>query len=160
MIELPSLELEMYHAIVRRKIIALFDSIGRGDAQPVLDAFAPRFTHAFLGTSAMGGARHSLAATKAWYERLYRLLPGIGFELGEIRISGAPWNTLAVVEWLESNNGADGVRTETPGYHVVRLVWGRMTWLAICPDTVGLKATLDRLAAAGFDEAHAPPIVD
>ena len=150
----------MYHSIVRKRIIGLFDAVGRGDAQPVLDAFAPRFTHMFLGGTALGGARKTLAATKAWYERLYRLLPGISFELGEIRISGAPWNTLAVVDWRESNLGADGVATENFGRHIVHLAWGKMTWLAICPDTVGLKTTLDRLAAAGFAEAHAPPIVD
>ncbi len=150
----------MYHAIVRRKIIALFDAVGRGDAEPVLAGFASRFTHSFIGDSAMGGARHTLAATKIWYERLYRLLPGIKFAIHEIKVSGPPWNTLAIVEWRESNNGADGVRTENPGYHMVRLAWGKMTWLAICPDTAGLKATLTRLAAAGFSEANAPPIVD
>jgi hypothetical protein len=32
--------------------------------------------------------------------------------------------------------------------------------LIICPDTIGLKATLDRLGAAGNREALAPPIVD
>lgn len=150
----------MYHAIVRRKIIALFEAVGRGDAEPVLKSFAPRFTHSFLGDTAMGGARHSLAATREWYERLYRLLPGIRFDLRAIRVSGPPWNTLAMVEWRESNHGADGVVTENPGYHMVHLAWGKMTWLAICPDTVGLKATLDRLAAAGFAEAQAAPIID
>jgi hypothetical protein len=30
----------------------------------------------------------------------------------------------------------------------------------ICPDTIGLKATLDRLYAAGNLEALAAPIVD
>ncbi len=150
----------MYHAIVRKKIVALFEAVGRGDAQPLLECFAPRFIHKFLGQSAMGGERHSLEATKAWYERLYRLLPGIKFDLGRMIVSGPPWNTLAVVEWRESNQGADGVPTENFGCHVVRLAWGRATYLAICPDTTGLKETLDRLAAAGFAEAHAAPIAD
>ena len=30
----------------------------------------------------------------------------------------------------------------------------------ICPDTIGLKATLDRLALTGNEEAQAAPIVD
>jgi hypothetical protein len=150
----------MYHAIVRRRITALFAAIGRGDAQPVLDAFAPRFAHSFLGRSALGGTRHSLAATQGWYERLYRLLPGIKFDIRAIAVAGPPWNTLAVVDWRESNDGADGVRTENFGSHIARISWGRMTALAICPDTAGLQATLDRLAHAGFAEAHAPPIED
>jgi ketosteroid isomerase-like protein len=150
----------MYHAIVRQRITALFDAVSRGDAQPVLEAFAPRFAHGFLGRSALGGTRHSLAETRRWYERLYRLLPGIRFDIIKITVAGPPWNTLAVVEWCESNHGADGVKTENFGCHVARLAWGRMTSLLICPDTVGLQATLDRLAAAGFAEAQAAPIED
>lgn len=150
----------MYHAIVRKKIAAIFEAVGRGDAQPVLDGLAPHFLHKFLGQTALGGERRTLAATKAWYERLYRLLPGISFDLGRILVSGPPWNTLALIEWRESNHGADGVVTENFGCHIARLAWGRMTYLAICPDTVGLKETLDRLANAGFSEARAAPIVD
>ncbi len=32
--------------------------------------------------------------TRLWYERLYRLLPDISFDLRAIRISEPPWNTL------------------------------------------------------------------
>jgi hypothetical protein len=75
-------------------------------------------------------------------------------------VSGGPWNTLVLVEWVESNSATDGVRTENSGVHVMRLSWGRATRLAIRPDTIGLKAALDRMALAGVAEANAPPIVD
>jgi hypothetical protein len=52
------------------------------------------------------------------------------------------------------------VRTANRGVHVMHVRWGRAARLAICPDTAGLKATLDRLAKAGNAEAHAAPIVD
>jgi ketosteroid isomerase-like protein len=149
----------MYHAIVRRRIRALFDAVNKGDAEPVLRAFAPRFEHAFLGDHALGGSRQTLSATRRWYERLYRLLPDIRFDLRSIAISGGPWNTIVVVEWDETNSGTDNVRTSNHGFHVVQLRWGRATRLVICPDTIGLKATLDRLNAAGTTEALAAPIV-
>ena len=151
----------MYHAIVRRRIRQLFDAVNRRDAQPVLDQFAPRFEHAFLGEDhALGGTRRTLAATERWYARLYRLLPDIHFDLRDVSVSGGPWNTTVVVGWDETNSGTDGVRTHNRGYHMVQLCWGRATRLVICPDTVGLKATLDRLALAGNAEARAAPIVD
>jgi ketosteroid isomerase-like protein len=150
----------MYHAVIRRRIRALFDAVSRGDAEPVLRAFAGRFEHCFLGQTALGGARHTPAATRRWYERLYRLLPDISFALRRIWVSGAPWNTLVVVEWDETNSATDGVRTTNRGFHIIRLRWGRATELVICPDTAGLKATLDRLGAAGVAEARAAPIVD
>lgn len=149
----------MYHSIVRSRVRALFDAVNRGDAEPVLRLFARRFEHSFLGDHALGGMRITLMATRRWYERLYRLLPDIRFELRRIEVSGSPWNTLVLVEWDETNSGTDGVRTCNSGVHVLHLRWGRATKLIICPDTTGLQATLDRLAAAGNVEARAAPIV-
>jgi ketosteroid isomerase-like protein len=150
----------MYHWFVRARIVKLFDSVSRGDANPVLEAFAPQFEHSFLGDTALGGSRRTLAATRQWYERLYRLLPDIKFKVEHILVSGGPWNTLVVAEWEEENSGTDGVRTRNRGAHVIHLRWGKATRLLICPDTVLLKATLDRLGARGNAEALAAPIVD
>jgi ketosteroid isomerase-like protein len=150
----------MYHAIVRHRVRALFDAVNHGDAEPVLRHFARRFEHSFLGEHALGGSRRTPLATRQWYERLYRLLPDIRFDLTQISVSGGPWNTIVVIEWEETNSGTDGVRTYNRGIHVMRLRWGRATRLLICPDTIGLRATLDRLAAAGNTEALAAPIVD
>ena len=97
--------------------------------------------------------------TRQWYERLYRLLPDIHFDLRKITVSGGPWNTIVVIEWDETNSGTDNVRTYNRGIHVVHLRWGRATKLIICPDTIGLMATLERLKAAGNAEALAAPIV-
>ncbi|MCR8492663.1 nuclear transport factor 2 family protein [Brucella anthropi] len=150
----------MYHAIVRSKIRSLFEAVSRGDAEPVLAAFAPRFEHRFLGEDhALGGSRTRLDLTREWYERLYRLMPDIRFDLERIDVSGSPWNTTVVIDWHEANSGTDGVQTTNRGIHVVHLRWGKATRLVICPHTDGLRKTLDRLFASGNVEAHAPPIV-
>ena len=150
----------MYHAIVRRRVVDVFRAVSSGDAEPVLRTFAPRFEHTFLGEFALGGTRRTLSATRQWYERLYRLLPDIKFDLKDILVSGGPWNTLVAVSWEETNSATDGVRTYNRGVHLMQLRWGRATRLVICPDTVGLKATLDRLGTAGNAEALALPILD
>jgi hypothetical protein len=148
----------MYHAIVRKQVEALFAAVSAGNAKPVIDALAPKFEHLFLGDHALGGTRTSIAQTKRWYERLYRLLPDISFQIRSVRGSGPPWNTLVGVDWLETNSGTDGVRTYTPGIHVVRLVWTKMRFIGIYPDTVGVTATLARLHSAGIEEATADKI--
>jgi hypothetical protein len=84
----------MYHAIVRRRVVGLFAAVSNGNALPVLEGLAARFEHFFLGDHALGGSRFTLEKTRLWYERLYRLLPDISFDLRAIRISGPPWNTL------------------------------------------------------------------
>ena len=76
----------MYHAIVRRRVAALFAAVSDGDSRPVLEGLAPRFEHFFLGDHALGGSRFTLEKTRLWYERLYRLLPDISFDLRAIRI--------------------------------------------------------------------------
>jgi ketosteroid isomerase-like protein len=150
----------MYHAIVRHRTRLLFAAVNQGNAEPILKQLARRFEHSFLGDHTLGGTRRTLSATRRWYERLYRLLPDIHFDLTEVAVSGGPWNTIVVVAWDETNSGTDGVRTYNSGYHVVHLSWGSATRLVICPDTAGLQTTLDRLALAGNQEAHADPIVD
>ena len=112
----------MYHAIVRRKIEALLTAINAGDAGPVLAGFAPRFEHVMLGgPHALSGRRTSIQTTAEWYARLYRLLPDISFQIHRITVRGAPWATLATVEWTESNSGTDGVRTSATGDHVAEI---------------------------------------
>ena len=110
----------MYHAIVRRKIKTLFEAINRGDAEPVLRGFAPRFEHVMLGHHALGGRRRSIEATRAWYARLYRLLPDIAFTIHRIEVSGPPWATLATVEWAETNSAPTGCAPMPPGFTLPR----------------------------------------
>jgi hypothetical protein len=150
----------MYHAIVKRRVESLFAAINDGNAEPVIEAFGPAFQHIFLGTSALGGQRSSITRTREWYARLFRLLPDLHFDLRSIQVAGPPWNTIVLAEWDETNSGTDGVRTYNRGIHVLHLSWGKATKLIICPDTVGLQATLDRLARASHPDAHAPMIED
>ena len=93
----------MYHSIIRRKVRILFQAINNGNAQPVIAGFAQKFEHVFIGDHALGGTRRDVGATAAWYQRLFRLLPDINFELHHIDVQGPPWKTLAIVEWTETN---------------------------------------------------------
>lgn len=149
----------MYHAIVRRKVRHVFEAVSRGDAEPVFTMFAGRFEHVFLGEDhALGGTRTSMGQLRAWYGRLYRLMPDISFALLRISVSGPPWNTLIVADWCETNGGTDGIKASAAGYHMVELRWGRATRMVIAPDTRVLAATLQRLASKGVAEAAAAPI--
>ena len=68
----------MYHAIVRRRVAALFAAVSNGDARPVLEGLAPRFEHFFLGDHALGGSRFTLERTRLWYEPSPPQLPVAG----------------------------------------------------------------------------------
>ncbi len=150
----------MYHQIVERKIRVLFAAINNGDVEPVIAGFARRFEHSFIGSHALGGSRHSVETTRLWYGRLFRLLPDINFTIERISVRGMPWDTVAIVEWRETNSATDGVQTSAQGVHLVWIRWGKMVRLVILPETHMLCATLQRIAIKGVSEAKAEQITD
>jgi hypothetical protein len=55
---------------------------------------------------------------------------------------------------------ADGSRYQNVVHQFLRMRWGKITEVRTLEDTAVLERTLDRLAAAGIEEAHAAPITD
>lgn len=148
----------MYHAFVRRRIRDLFAAINKGDAAPFLAGLAPEFEHVFIGDHALAGRRISPEQTAEWYARLFRLLPRLEFDPQRIDVAGGPWNTIAVVEWFESNRASDGVETTTAGVHVVTIKWGKVTRLLILSDTAKVQEMLLRTTGSSDGESMAPAL--
>jgi ketosteroid isomerase-like protein len=154
------MNLNPYHAVVERKLRRAFDRLGAGDYGSLFADFAPHIEHVFAGDHALGGARHSQQAYRQWFERLYRLLPGLHFEVRRLVVTGWPWDTLAVVEWIDRASPKDGEPYLNEGVHLMRLRWGRVVGIRVYLDTQRLNDTFQRLAHNGVEEAVAPPIVD
>ncbi|WP_025691917.1 nuclear transport factor 2 family protein [Paenibacillus zanthoxyli] len=150
----------MYHSIIRSQLLKIFDELNKGNYEPILNGFAPRFEHCFYGKHALGGARHTLKETRRWYERLQRVLPGLIFEIKNVNVKGWPWNTIAAVEWSDSGTTLDGKPFRNQGVHFVNIRFGKVTSLRIYCDTQVLQDVLQRNAAQGLEEAAADPIVD
>ena len=149
----------MYHRMVRRFARRTFERLTAGDWQPILDDLALDVHHVYAGQNALGGTRTSRADVRRWFERVYRLVPSFREEVREILVSGWPWNTVVAVQWIATSHSSILDETfEMHGVHVVRFRWGRVTGLQAYPDTEKFSAYLARLAAAGVDEAAAPPI--
>jgi ketosteroid isomerase-like protein len=55
---------------------------------------------------------------------------------------------------------ADGTRYQNIVHQFLTMRWGKITEVWTLEDTAVLAHALDRLAAAGFEEAHAAPITD
>ena len=150
----------MYHAIIRAKLRNIFARLNCQDYSAVIEGFTAKFEHAFYGTHALGGTRHSLAATRLWYTRLPRVLPDLQFTVKQIVVSGWPWNTHAVVEWTDTGLCLDGHRVNNQGIHVITINWGKVSAVRIYCDTQVLADCLARNAAHGIGEAALPPILD
>jgi ketosteroid isomerase-like protein len=150
----------MYHAIVRRNVVRLFDALGRGDVDAAVAGMAPRFEHIFPGNHTLGGIRHTRLGIRAWLQRLMRVLPGLQFKIKHIAVSGWPWATSVVVEWRDFATLADGTRYVNDGAHAIQIRWGKVVVLHAYLDTTIVVEAMRAMAAAGIDEATAPRIED
>lgn len=149
----------VFRGLVARRVRGAWSHLGAGDYRFVLDQFAPNFKHSFAGEHSLGGERHSLERQRAWFERLFRVLPGARFSVEDVLVRGWPWRTRAVALVTVHATIADHPY-ENEFVQTIDLSWGRITQIHNLEDTQKLAAALERLAAVGVDEAVAPPISD
>lgn len=150
----------IYHGIVERKLRRAFDALNRGDHAPVLAAFGSPVEHVFFGDHALAGSRHTMGTITPWYQRLKAVFPDLRFDIESISVSGAPWNTVAFVEWRDRYTLRDGSLRNNQGVHALRLAWGKVVSLRIYCDTQMLAAVLRDQQALGVIEAGRLPIED
>jgi ketosteroid isomerase-like protein len=149
----------MYHTIVRRLARRNFKNVSEGNFEAALSNVAEDVHHVFPGENAIGGERHSREAMRRWFQRLYRLFPGLDIEVKRVASRGWPWDTVVAVEWIDRAQPRDGMPYENEGAHFIRIRWGRAVYIHAYLDTERVNETLDRLAAKGVAEAAAEPIV-
>jgi ketosteroid isomerase-like protein len=150
----------MYAAIVRHKLIAIFTALNQGDYEPMLASLAPRFEYRFEGDSPLSGARTEHVSMRLWWTRLYRLFPGLAFEIRDVAVTGPPWNTrIHVLMDFVVPYEPDG-----PYRNVVmqfmRMRWGKVWHVHTLEDTERCARYLAWAHSAGTDEAHADAITD
>lgn len=148
-----------YRYAVERVVRFAFARLSAGDYQTLLMACASDVEHTFAGEHALGGTRHSKEGLEHWFERLFRLFPGLDFEVKRVLVRGWPWRTVAMVEWVDRARPADGVPYVNEGAHVLRFSWGRLVSLRAYLDTQKVEEVCERLAGEGVEEAAAPPIL-
>jgi ketosteroid isomerase-like protein len=148
----------MYKTIATRRLRQVFASLGEADAEGALRGVADDVHHVFPGENAVGGERHSREGFHRWLERLFRLFPDLNFEVKQVSVRGWPWDMSISVEWRDWGSAADGVPYENEGAHWIRIRRGRAVYIHAYLDTETVTAACRRMAAAGIEEADAPPI--
>jgi ketosteroid isomerase-like protein len=150
----------MYHRIVAMQVRKAFAQISAGNWEAMVAGMAPAFTYRFYGDHALSGERHTHDALRRWWERCFRLLPNTSFDVEDILVAGWPWDTRVATAVTVNVGVVDGSRYQNVVHQFLRIRWGKITEVRTLEDTAVLEKTLDRLAAAGYAEAHAAPITD
>jgi len=149
----------MFKTIVKRRVRARFvGPLSEGDADAMVKQTVPEVVHFFPGRGALSGTRHSREELRTWFGRLFHLIPRLQFAVDDIAVAGGLRHAHVVVRWHNWGEAADGGPYENTGCEVIEMRWGRVTWLGAYLDTELVSETLERMAAAGIEEAAAPPI--
>jgi ketosteroid isomerase-like protein len=148
----------VYHFIVKRIARRNFELVNDGDYDTLLAGCAPDIHHRFGGTHALGGERHDKEALRAWFQRLGRLGPDLTLSVRDVWVKGAPWNTHIIIRWTNAETLSDGSAYENHGVHVVQMRWGRIVDIDANEDSQAVAESMIVRAAAGVEEALAPPI--
>jgi ketosteroid isomerase-like protein len=148
----------MYHALVRRRISGVFESLNRKDWRTPMADIADDVHHVFGGHHALGGERHSRAALERWFERLFRLFPDPHFEIRNVVARGWPWSTWVAVEWIDRVAPAGGEPYLNFGSHWIHVRWGKVTEIHAYLDSQRIAKALREMAERGVEEAAAAPI--
>jgi ketosteroid isomerase-like protein len=150
----------MYKTIAARRARGLFEKLSEGDHAALTRDLADEFRHVFPGDNALGGERHTREGMRRWFERLDHLFPELRFEVGRVAVKGPPWDMWIAIEWTDRGRARDGVPYENEGAHWIRIRRGRGVYIHAYLDTEKVSAALERMAAAGIEQAGAAPITD
>lgn len=148
----------MYAAVVRRIVRRAFRRLSAGDYDDVLARFAPEAVLVLGGDHALSGEQRGVEAVRRWFERLFRLFPGLWFEPVEIAVSGWPWETVTMTRLRLRGTLPGGRAYANEGIQLLRLRWGHVIEDRLYEDTQGLAAALRYLAQQGVEEVSAPPL--
>jgi ketosteroid isomerase-like protein len=153
----------MYKTFVRHKILRLFEAANNGKWHQIIDGLADTFVYRFIGDTPLGGTRTSRNAMKAWFERVYILVPDAKFVPQNIVIQGMPWNTqiMTYVKFqgtLPPTTSLPASPYENEVMQLLLLKWGRITSITTIEDTLRFANVLPRLKEAGIAAADAPQI--
>lgn len=150
----------MYHRIVTWKVRSIFEKINAGDYEVMLKGLASEFDYVMYGDHALGGRRTTVASMRLWWQRAFRLMPEIKFDLDEVIVAGWPWNTRIATTETVHGPLPDGSHYVNHVHQLFHMKWGRVTRIRTSEDTQALVKALNVLAASGLEEAHAAPITD
>jgi ketosteroid isomerase-like protein len=150
----------MYHVIVKNILIQGFRDLSNGNYEAVLKRFSPDVHFLFEGDHALGSELNSLDPVRLWFQRVFRIFPGLQFKVKQIIVSDWPWDTTAVTRLQVETTLKNGQLYQNSVIQVVRLRWGRVVDDYLLENTQKLVTTLKTMAQQGMDEAAAQPIKD
>lgn len=138
----------VYHAIVAKKLRTLWSRMGHGQSGAAISQASDRLHFRFVAPPPLGVELRGQEAFAAWFELLFSYFPDLNFELTNVRVSGWPWKTHAVVRLDITTTLADGSQYANEAVQVLTIRWGKLAEDDVFEDTAKL------MDAIAIQEAH------
>jgi ketosteroid isomerase-like protein len=149
----------IYSYVVEKMVRKTFLAVQNHDYQAVLSGVSSKnLTHRFAGPNSLGGIRHDKEALGRWFKRVGTVLPQLKFDVTNVLVHGAPWNTTVFARWVATCKLENGEPYVNPGIHVIKLRWGKAYDFDVYEDTLAVTVGLEKQAESGIAEASAPQI--
>jgi ketosteroid isomerase-like protein len=148
----------VYKTIVKRITRQTYASLSEGDYDAPLKKFTPETRFMFAGEYSLGCDLRGVDDVRAWFQRAFRLFPGLKFHVHDVVVGGGPWRTVVTSHFSTSATLKDGTPYSNEGMQYLVLKWGKVVEDLVFEDTQRMEAALQRLADAGEEEATANPI--
>lgn len=139
----------MYAFIVERIVRRGFAELNGGRVEPVLSRFAGDARLRFPGHHALAAELRGRGAIADWFARLFKVFPGIQFELHDVHVRGMPWNTRVLTRFTDTVPLRDGSTVTNHGVQFLRLRWGRIVDDVLYLDTQVVAEACERSARQG-----------
>jgi ketosteroid isomerase-like protein len=152
----------MYQYFAKFQGRRFYGKLNEHNYEWIVQRYADHMTlgHKHDGSDALGGTRHSPAAARRWFQRLFTLIPDLHVEIRDSVAKGWPWHVVLATEWTARGTCADGEPYYDEGVQIVHVKLGRIVGARWYHDTKRVAEACERMARNGIKEAAAPPIED
>jgi ketosteroid isomerase-like protein len=133
----------MMARLIGRRVRGNFELLNRREADSVVSQFADDVHFRFGGDHALGADLRGRDAVRAWFARVFELIPDLHFDIEDVTVTGMPWRLRIVTRYRAQGTGRDGRRFAYVGVQFLRLRWSTVTEDLLYPDTQVLAAALD-----------------
>jgi hypothetical protein len=129
------MRLAMYHWIVDASCARSSPAWARAISGRCWTAWRRASSYRFEGDSPIGGVRDNRGSMQLWWERMYRLFPGLSFVVQDVVVRGGPWHTRIFTQLEFVKPLPDGTRYRNVVMQRMVMRWGRITEIHTLEDT-------------------------
>lgn len=120
---------------IRKLVFRTFEQLNRRELDAVMGWYAEDAYFRFPGTHELAIEARSKAEIGQWFERLFRRLPSLRFDIDDVVVQGPPWNMRLCTRYRARTESATGAFALYEGMQYAQLRWCTVTREELFPDT-------------------------